>query len=523
MPFYSAIIRNAFVIDGRGSAAKKADVGLEGDRISGVGDLSDERAETEIDADGLYLAPGFIDLTGHSDTRWSLFDYPMQESLLFQGITTIIGGSCGESLAPLARPDDIEGIGVRIEKSSININWQSVSEFLTELEKRDLGLNFGTLVGHGILRAASGVDANRQASGEEIDRMVYLLNQSFEAGAFGLSFSLGRSRALMSGDAELHRLMEELKKRERPAFHHLSNEGADIISSVSKFVALSRESGASGHISHFKVLGKKSWPNQKQVFEIMDRAREDGLSLTMDVFPYTATGSSLYLLLPSWALEGDKEAVLKKLKNEKERKEIIEALKSLTLHYDRIIVASSRLDSGSAGRSLKELADGAGMAPEEMFIEILVANGLEVEIFNETISEENMNAAVLKDYAAISSDGAGFGPKEEPNLPHPRSFGAFPRALRLFVREKSILRWEDAVYKMTGLPAKILGLERRGAVEKNYFADLIIFDPETFSDFADYKAPRRFAKGIEWLFINGVPVIAEGALSGKFAGRVLRK
>jgi len=514
MAFFSAIIRNAFVIDGRGGPGRKADLGVENDKIGAVGDLSGERAEIEVDADGLYLSPGFIDLTSHSDTRWTLFDESLQESFLHQGITTVMGGSCGESLAPFTKPEDV---------SFANINWQSLSEFLEELERRGLGLNFGTLIGHGTLRSASGTDITRAASKEEVDRMVFLLIQSLKAGAFGLSFSLGRSRALFSQDAELRRLADELKKFSCPAFHHLPNEGPDIISSVSRFVALSRESGAAGHISHFKVLGKKSWPSQRQVFEMIERAREDGLALTIDVFPYTRTGSSLYLLLPAWALEGGKTAILKRIGDKKERGQIVEALKALTLHYERVIVASTRLNAGIAGKSLKEIADGAGMGPEEMFLEILAANELEVEIFNETISEENLNEAVLKDYAAISSDGAGLGLKEGPNLPHPRSFGAFPRALKSFVREKSLLSWEKAVYKMTGLPAQILGLEKRGVIEKGYFADLVLFNPGTISDFADYKTPRLLSKGVEWLFINGTPVITGGTLDGKFAGRVLRK
>ena len=523
MPFYSAIIRNAFVIDGRGGPGLKADLGVEGDKIGAVGSLSGDTAEIEIDAEGLYLSPGFIDMTSHSDTMWTLFDHPLQESFLYQGITTVMGGNCGESLAPFTKPEDIEGIGVRIEKSPLNINWQSLPEFLGELERRGMGLNFGTLVGHGTLRSASGTDIARPAFKEEVDRMVFLLNQSLNAGAFGLSFSLGRSRALFARDAELHRLLDELKKFGRPAFHHLANEGPDVIGSVSRFVALSRESGAAGHISHFKVLGKKSWPSQKQALEIIERARENGLALTIDVFPYTSTGSSLYLLLPAWALEGGKNAVLKRIGDEKERKQIIEAVKALTLHYERVVVASTRLNAGIAGKSLKEIADSAGILPEEMFLEVLAANGLEAEIFNETISEANLDEAVLKEYAAISSDGAGLGLKEGPNLPHPRSFGAFPRALKSFVREKSLLGLEKAVYKMTGLPAQILGLEKRGVIEKDCFADLVLFNPDTVSDFADYKTPRRLSKGVEWLFINGTPVIIEGALSGKFAGRVLRK
>lgn len=523
MTFYSAIIRNAKVFDGLGQPANYADVGLESDKITAVGDLAGETAQIEIDATGLYAAPGFIDITNHSDSRWTLFDYPLQESYLRQGVATIIGGNCGISLAPVISKKGIEGIQRWSAADPVNLNWQSVQEFLTELKRHPLGLNFGTLVGHGTLRLASLTEAARPASSEEAEKMKFLLRQALEAGAFGLSTSLGRGHSLLADDSELLALLAEVKEAGGIATHHLESEGSGVLESVSRIAALSRASGAPAHISHFKILGSKSWPRQKSALEIIERARSDGLDMTIDVFPYVATGSELHLLLPSWALEGGKAETLKNLRDQTKRNQIIAALKALTLHYEKIIIASTLIDTRSAGKTIKTLAQSAGLEPEEFLLDLLLANNLEASIFNETISEANMLEALSKDYAIAASDGFGLDLSPGPNLPHPRAFGAFPRALNLLVKEKSLLTWEAAIYKMTGLPARTLGLEKRGVIKEGNFADIVIFDAEGLKETSDYQNPRRFSEGVRWLFINGEPVLSEGVLTGKLSGRVLRR
>ncbi|MEK7598997.1 MAG: amidohydrolase family protein [Patescibacteria group bacterium] len=521
---YSVIIKNGLVFDGQGSPGRKTDIGIEGDQIAAVGDLSGEKGDMEIDASGLYVAPGFIDLTNHSDTHWTLFDQPGQASLLTQGITTILGGNCGSSLAPLINSSDIAAIGKWVDISKINVNWQKLSEFFEELTRRPLALNFATLVGHETLRRAAGIDINRPATPEEIGKMSYLLYQALSDGAFGFSTGPSRSRESSADEEEMRQLLIQVKKANGFGAHHLENEGPEVVSAVSRIAGFSRELGVKGHISHFKVLGRKSWPKQETAFEIIERGQRDGLELTIDLFPYTATGSNLYYLLPEWAREGDKDAILERLKDKNRREEIIAKLKIITLHYEKIIIASTLHDTDSAGKSIGTLAEISGRTPEELMIDLLLINDLHVSIFNENISEDNLAAAFKKDYAAVSSDGVGLGAKGPSyDLPHPRSFGAFARVFDIFVKQKKTISWAEAIYKMTGLPAKILGLKNRGLIEKDAFADIVVFDPEAVRDLADYQTPRQFSRGFRFVFVGGLAAVLEGTLTGEPAGRILKK
>src|SRR3989344_2709082 len=443
MPSYSAIIKNATIFDGSGDSPKKSDIGIEGDRVAKIGDLNSEHASVEIDASGLYAVPGLIDLTNHSDTHWTLFDYPSQENLLYQGVTTIIGGNCGSSLAPLTRPSDIGDLQKWADVSKANINWQSFGEFIREVENHRMAINFGSFVGHGTARRASGMDVGLAANQDDLKKILYLIHASMEEGALGISTGLGREHSQAADDEEVLSILSQVKGLSGTSVHHLADEGAGIVGAVSRIVSLSRASNSKSHISHFKVLGKKSWPKQKSALEIIERARADGLKITADFFPYTATGSDLYLLLPEWAVSGQSSDILEKLSNDNMKNKITE---------------------------------------------LLATNDLQVSIFNEAISEENLFELSKKDYTAISSDGYGLSPgKTGSNLTHPRSFGAFSRAFKMLVREMGILTWEEAVRKMTALPAEIAGLNNRGSLKKGFFADIAVFDPLTIGDTADYK------------------------------------
>ncbi|OGZ30077.1 MAG: hypothetical protein A2931_03805 [Candidatus Niyogibacteria bacterium RIFCSPLOWO2_01_FULL_45_48] len=521
MPSYSAIIKNATIFDGSGDSPKKSDIGIEGDRVAKIGDLNSEHASVEIDASGLYAVPGLIDLTNHSDTHWTLFDYPSQENLLYQGVTTIIGGNCGSSLAPLTRPSDIGDLQKWADVSKANINWQSFGEFIREVENHRMAINFGSFVGHGTARRASGMDVGLAANQDDLKKILYLIHASMEEGALGISTGLGREHSQAADDEEVLSILSQVKGLSGTSVHHLADEGAGIVGAVSRIVSLSRASNSKSHISHFKVLGKKSWPKQKSALEIIERARADGLKITADFFPYTATGSDLYLLLPEWAVSGQSSDILEKLSNDNMKNKITEELRTLTLHYEKIIIASTLKDTGVIGKSLKDIADNAGLSPEETIIELLATNDLQVSIFNEAISEENLFELSKKDYTAISSDGYGLSPgKTGSNLTHPRSFGAFSRAFKMLVREMGILTWEEAVRKMTALPAEIAGLNNRGSLKKGFFADIAVFDPLTIGDTADYKNPSQLSRGIKWVFVNGIAALVDGTLGAK-PGRVI--
>ncbi|MBI1957349.1 MAG: amidohydrolase family protein [Candidatus Niyogibacteria bacterium] len=521
---YSIVIRNGLVFDGTGQAPVQADIGIDDDTIRAVGNIKGAVGLTEVDASNRYVAPGFIDLTNHSDTHWTLFDEPRQESLITQGITTIVGGNCGTSLAPLVTASDIEGIQKWTDISRININWQGVGELLGAQDAVPLGVNVATLVGHGTLRRAVRMDITKPATPDAIAAMDALLRRSLDEGAFGLSTGLGRSFGLSAEHDELETLFASVRHANALTTHHLSDEGAGITAAVSRIAGALRETGATGHISHFKALGRKSWPLGRSALDVIENARSGGVSLTIDVFPYTRTGSNLYMLLPEWALEGGRAHILARLENPAMRTAIADALRALTLHYDRMVIASTLHDVGAVGHTIAQLASRAESAAEEVMLELLRTNQLHVSVFNEAISEDGMAEALMQPYAAVASDGVGQGETRRPNdLPHPRSFGAFPRAINLFVKERRSVAWKDMIQKMTGLPATILGLRKRGWIRPGMAADIVIFDPETIRDRSDYVEARVFSSGIQWVFINGVAAIADGEITRDLSGRALRR
>lgn len=523
MATYSVLIKGGMIF--RDKKLERADIGIKDDKIQTIGDLARYSGMVVIDAAGKYVSPGFIDLTSHSDTHWTLFNYPSQESLLLQGVSTILGGSCGSSLAPLVKGEDIEGIGKWVDVREININWKSLGEFFEELSRRPLGVNFATLVGHGTLRRSVLGDEARAATHAQTDQMRLLLERSLREGAFGLSTNLGAAHGRPAGENELAELFSLVRAYGGLTKHHLKDEGKNILPALVELIRLARESRAKIHFSHFKILGRSAWHLFQDALRVLEGAREDGLALTLDFFPYTRTGSQLYLLLPSWVLEGGKEKILSSLRSGPRREEIKAYLKSLTLHYERITVASTLEDRNAIGKTIQDLSSSSGLPPEEIILRLIETNQLKVSIFNEVISEEHLRELVKKEYALVASDGVGYGEEARLpfDLPHPRSYGAFPRALQIFAKEAGLSPWPELLHKMTGLPAEILGLKGRGKLAEGFFADIAVFDPEALGSPADYANPYLVSEGMEWVLVNGKVAVEHGNFNGKLAGRILTR
>ena len=520
---YSVLIKGGNVL--RGRKFERIDIGIKKDKIADLGDFSGENADLVVDATGKYISPGFIDLTNHSDTHWTLFSQPKQESLLRQGITTILGGNCGASIAPLVRASDIEGIHKWADVTQINTNWRTVEEFFEELSKHPIGVNFATLVGHGTLRRGILGDDARNLTRKEIEEIKFMLKDSLEEGAFGLSTSLAAAHAKFATDAELKELFAIVAEYNGLAKHHLKDEGRNILPAIAEIIGISRESSARTQISHFKILGKSSWNIFPEAINLIETARQEGAKVTLDFFPYTKTGSLLYMLLPPWIIEGGRAKILGSLKDPKMRRETSDYLKSLTLHYDKVIVASTFKDATSVGKTIQELAMSSGLDPEEIIMELLEINELQVSIFNEAISEDNLHKLIAKEYVLVSSDGVGYDLKAKMpfDLPHPRSFGAFPRALQIFTKESDDIKFEDILHKFTQEPAYSLGFKDRGRIEKGFFADLAILDLEKVKSTPDYTASRQEVEGIDWVFVNGKAAVKNGVMSGELGGRIIKR
>jgi len=525
MAHYTILIKNGTVLDGKGSALQELDIGIKDEKIKKIGNLHGDTADRVIDAKGKYVCPGFIDLGNHSDTHWTLFLYPEQESMLRQGVTTILGGICGSSLAPLVKAKDIEGIQKWVNVSDININWRTMGEFFKELESHKFGVNVCTLVGHNTLRRGVINNEVRALKPNEARQIQNLLEESINEGAFGLSTSLGSAHSRSASDDEIVGLLKIVAKKNAISCHHLEDEGKNLLPALSRLISLARLSGSRIHISHFKAIGKTAWESWQDALNMFERARKENIQATCDVFPYTRTGSNLYMLLPEWVLEGGKERILQTIAEK--RQEVIKGLQELTLHYDRITVASTLHDTASVGKTILQLSNDAGVSCEEIILNLLEVNKLRVAIFNEVISEQNIERLIKQDYAMIGSDGVGVNLKAQKSakkdLPHPRSFGAFPRVLAYFVREKNILSWEEAIYKMSGFPAQVLGIKDRGVIEPGAYADMVIFDPNAITDLSTYDNPFQFPQGIEYVLVNGGIAVDKNGLTGQRLGKVIRR
>lgn len=521
---HDILIKSGLVIDGTGEPPLTADIGLKDDKIAAIGGIGENEAGITINAYGKYVVPGFIDITNHSDTHLTIFKYPNLESMVRQGVTTIIGGNCGSSLAPLGNKNALQSIRKWADTSEINIDWARVSEFLARIEKLGLGANFGTFIGYGTLRRGVIGDEVRGLNIEEREKIKYLLREGIKEGAFGLSLGLAYGHEHVSSSEEIIEIVRVLADAGGIVKIHLRSEGKEILASVNEAVRISRETGVPVQISHLKAIGKKSWPHLQKTLELMNYARNSGVDINFDVSPYSTTGSLLYLLIPAWARQGGFNELFKRLDQSEERKKIIGQLKTYTLHYDRIIINAAKL-TNLVGKTLAEIATTSGLAPEEALLETVRANEGRVNIIGRTLSVKNTELAIENPNSFIASDGAGYS-KEEGNsgsLVHPRSFGAFPHFWHRFVRDLKVTSPQEAIQKITSGPAKKLKLYGRGAIMKGNYADLVIFDPQKIKDRATYKNPYQYPEGIEWVIINGQIAVENGNFTGIKAGKILRK
>lgn len=510
---YSVLIKNGTILDGSGNAPFSADIGIEGNKIKAIGNLEKEKADQMIDATNLYVTPGFIDLTNHADVYGTIFSIPSQESMLRQGVTTILVGNCGESLAPIANKDSLTQLE-RWSNEPFNVNWNSFDEYERILENRGVGINIGSLVGHWTLKR----------NAKNIEEMVFLLERSLEEGAWGLSsnFSFFEKDSML--ERETTSLLRVLKKHDALYKIHLQDEGKNFLPALVHAVNLARVSGVRCVISHLKTVGRTSWKDFDHAIAIMRAAQKEGVDISFDIFPYVRTGSMLSSLLPEWAREEGDEKILQKLNDKNFFDTVVEGLKSLTLHPERITIASALKEKSSVGKTLEEISKRAGVSPEETLLTILKVNNFNVTIFGKTIESNNVITACQDARSMVASDGAGYDAsiKKFGNLVHPRSFGAFARFFH-HIAPKSQLSPERAIQKLTSLPARAMGLNNRGLLKNNYIADIAIFHPEEFRDSATYKNPFNFALGLKALLLSGKMAIVHEELVLSAAGIILRK
>lgn len=520
------IIKNANIIDGTGKKIFQADLGIKKEKISAIGDLKNKKASLIIDGVGLYIVPGFIDLLNHSDSFLTLFLMPESQSLVSQGITTILCGNCGSSLAPLVNGKAIRSIQKWGDISQVNINWRNVSDFLKIVEGIKLGVNFATLVGHSTLRRGLVEDVYRSLLPKELEDMKFLLEQALKEGAFGLSFGLAYSHAKIAPQEELIDLARILKKYKGICAIHMRNESEEILSSINEALTIANYSQASLEISHFKILGEKFWIKWPKAIQFLEESAKGGLNVNFDLYPYDAAAVIFHVFLPDWVKKDGKNAMIMRLKKPEMKAKVIEEIKKEGLNFGDFIPSISPLGSAVIGKPIKEIAASQGLSVEEAALNMLIASDGRLIVFAPAISQGNLKQGIIHPLSFVSTDGAGYDfdyGKNTGELIHPRSFGAFPRFLRKYVIEEQILEWEKAINKITGAPARKLRLEKRGEIKEGFFADLVVFDPKIICDKADFQNPYQSPEGIEYVFVNGEMVIRGRKLTKLRPGKVLRR
>jgi N-acyl-D-amino-acid deacylase len=522
---FDIIIKNGLIVDGSGSPAVKQDVGIEGEKIEAIGDLTAAQAPLILDAEAQVVAPGFIDI--HSHSEFNLLLNPSAESKVRQGVTTEVCGNCGVSPAPLIgeakshRQDSLSSFGLEID-------WSSLGEYCTRVQNQGISLNVATLIGQGTVRASVMGYLNREATSEELSRMKDFLKREMEAGGFGLSLGLVYPPGVYTGIGELIELAKVVGEFNGIVTGHIRSEGDYLIEALSEVITIGREAGLPIQISHLKTSGEKNWGKLASVFYLIENTQAEGIDITADRYPYTSSSTDLDAILPSWAFEGGNEEELKRLRDEKTREEMKEEILRGHPHRDywekiRIASLSSSAHPDWEGRSIAEIAEKVKQPPCDFLFDLLIEERLQVGAIFFSMSETNLREILKKPYVMIGSDSsvrAHYGVLKK-GKPHPRGFGTFPRILRKYVREEKILSLEEAIHKMTAQPARRLGLKERGLIQEGFYADLLVFDLERIRDTSTYEEPYQYPEGIRYVLVNGKMVLKNGETTGALPGKVL--
>jgi len=503
----------------------RADVGIKEDEIKEIGELHNEHAHKTIDASGQYVAPGFVDVNNHSDTYWRFFISPDLPSLIYQGITTIVGGNCGSSLAPLVNKDIIQSVQKWTDIRYVNLNWLRMDEFLEEMERRKISVNFATLVGHSTLRRGVMGDAVRGLNTEEVKKVKHMLNDAIKDGAIGFSTGLVYTHAKLASEKEITELISVVKKFDGVYATHIRGESSELMKAVEEAIRVAQISGVKLQITHLKAMGKESWHLMDEALNLIETARASGVDVDFDVYPYDYTGSVLYTLLPDWVAEGGKKAMISRLKDPSIRSKVIAEMITDGFDYSKVFISISPLDKNLRKKKIVDIAKNLGKSVEETVIDTLVASEGRVMTILDVLSEKNVEKAIKNPFSIISSNGAGYNTdhyKTGEHI-HARNFGSFPRVLAKYVRDRKIISWEEAVRKMSGKPAEKYGIKKRGLIKNGNFADVIVFNPNEIQDLATKENPYQYSKGINWMMVNGKVVLENGKYNGIRAGEVIRR
>ncbi|WP_420461944.1 N-acyl-D-amino-acid deacylase family protein [Candidatus Palauibacter sp.] len=529
---YDVLIRGGTVYDGSGDPPRVADVAIAGDTIAGVGDFAGAMAATTIDATGHAVSPGFINMLSWATE--SLLVDGRSLSDIRQGVTLEVFGE-GSSMGPLnpeMKRDMVERQGdVRFE-----VPWTSLGEYLDHLVARGVATNVASYIGATTVRVHELGHEDRPSTPAELGRMQDLVRDAMREGALGVGSSLIYAPAFYAGTDELIALASAAGEYGGGYISHMRSEGNRLLEAVDELLTIAREAGVRAEIYHLKAAGSENWDKLDQVIERVEAARAEGLEITADMYTYTAGSTGLDAAMPPWIHEGGHAAMIERLRDPATRERIAEEMRTPTDEWENLLLAAGspervllvgfRQDSLRylTGRTLAEVAAARGTGIEETAMDLVVQDDSRVGTVYFMMSEDNVRRQVALPWVSFGSDAGSLAP-EEPfvrSSTHPRAYGNFSRLLGRYVRDEGIIPLEEAVRKLTSLPAANLRIEGRGRLTSGYFADIVVFDPGTIADHATFEEPHQLATGVRDVFVNGVQVLSEGEPTGATPGQVVR-
>ncbi len=524
---FDIIIRNGLVIDGSGTPGYKKDVGIIGDKIAAINDLKRATADVVIDGEGLVVSPGFIDIHTHTDIQ--LLVNSKAESKIHQGVTTEVAGNCGGSYFPIG-DDGIKEMDEHIfEQYGIHIDWRSAEGYLRRLEDHKISNNHATLTGQGTLRGIVVGNNDVQANLEQIREMKDLLERSMAEGSFGLSSGLEYAPGSYASTEELIALNEVVAKKGGIYATHIRSEDDQVEEAIQEALRICKEANVPTQIAHLKACNQSNWHKIDHVLEMIHEAALSGMQITADRYPYIAYGTGLTMFLPLWSRQGDTDEILARLEDKNTLAKIKDHAERKGQDiggWDRVVISSCQLEKNKVleGKSVQACADEQNKTPFEFIRTILLEERNRVSMIGFAMDEDNLKKVLSSPHVMIGSDGNAVAPygKLGEGKPHPRYYGTFPRVLGKYVREDKIFDLATAVNKMTQMPATKLGLQKRGLIAKDNYADIVLFNPDTVIDNASFVDPHQFPSGIEYVLVNGKITIKDGKHTGAQAGSVLR-
>ena len=525
------VIAGGTVFDGTGAQPRVADVGIRGDRVVAIDDLKAAPAKRRVDAKGLAVAPGFINMLSWASD--ALLVDGRSQSDIRQGVTLEVFGE-GWSMGPLS-PRMKQELRDRQGDIKYEVAWTTLGEYLKHLEQRGVSCNVASFVGATTVRIhAIGYD-DRPPTTSELDQMRGLVRTAMEEGAVGVGSSLIYAPAFYAKTDELIELCKVAAEHQGMYISHIRSEGNRLVESIEELIHIAREAKLPAEIYHLKAAGEKNWPKRQRVIELVEEARAAGLKITADMYVYPAGATGLDGAMPPWVQEGGLDSWIDRLRDPALRRRVAEEMRTPTDEWENLLLAAGSPErvllvgfknpalKHLTGKTLAEVAKRRGQTPEEAAMDLVVEDHSRVDTVYFMMSEEDVRRNVALPWVSFGSDAASEAP-EGPFLlsqPHPRSYGNFARVLGKYVREEKVIPLAEAIRKLSGLPAENLGIRERGLLREGYFADVVVFDPAKIADHATFEQPQQYATGMQHVFVNGTHVLADGEHTGATPGRAV--